>query len=309
MRRYLRVRLGSGGQFASACLSGGFIGVDFGLAEDLAGKLPEEWRDFNARYVPKLQAQFPNKSKISAGLNCGAIWSVCKGANVGDRVLCPDEAGALHIGEIVGGYEYHPEGPLPHRRRVEWIRRSIGRGELSAGLWASAKTPQTVIWLDPFGAEIDQLVGEGGGPVGVVATNPEIEDPIAFAMEKHLEEFLVTNWSQTVLARDWRIFEEEGEVVGQQYQTDSGPADILAVSHDGKRLLVVELKRGRASDVVVGQVLRYMGFVDSELAEPGQSVEGVIIALEDDPKLRRALRMVPSVRFMRYRVSFTLSEG
>ena len=29
----------------------------------------------------------------------------------------------------------------------------------------------------------------------------------------------------------------------------------------GQRLLVVELKRGRASDVVVGQILRYVGYV------------------------------------------------
>jgi len=36
--------------------------------------------------------------------------------------------------------------------------------------------------------------------------------------------------------------------------------DILAVSKDQKELLVVELKKGRASDVVVGQIQRYMGF-------------------------------------------------
>jgi RecB family endonuclease NucS len=45
---------------------------------------------------------------------------------------------------------------------------------------------------------------------------------------------------------------------------------------------VVELKRGRASDVVVGQALRYMGFVKEQLAEDDQTVEGAIIALDDD---------------------------
>jgi RecB family endonuclease NucS len=44
------------------------------------------------------------------------------------------------------------------------------------------------------------------------------------------------------------------------------PIDILAVSKDGTCLLVVELKRGRASDVVVGQALRYIGYVQDELA-------------------------------------------
>ena len=52
-----------------------------------------------------------------------------------------------------------------------------------------------------------------------------------------------------------------------------------------------------------------MGYVLEQIAEPGQSVEGAIIALEDDQKLRWALKMVPSVNFYRYQVSFTLSKG
>ncbi|MCA1371342.1 DUF91 domain-containing protein [Bradyrhizobium sp. BRP14] len=125
-------------------------------------------------------------------------------------------------------------------------------------------------------------------------------------MEKHLEAFLVANWNQTELATTFSIFEEDGEKVGQQYETDAGPIDILAVSKDKKRLLVVELKRGRASDVVVGQVLRYMGYVKSEIAEPDQIVEGAIIALEDDRKPRWALASVPHESFYRYEIRFKL---
>lgn len=40
-------------------------------------------------------------------------------------------------------------------------------------------------------------------------------------------------------------FQEEGQVVGKQYLADTGPLDILAVSKDGKLLLVIELKRAR----------------------------------------------------------------
>jgi len=82
--------------------------------------------------------------------------------------------------------------------------------------------------------------------------------------------------------------------------------DILAISKDKKRLLVVELKKGRASDVVVGQALRYMGYVQEELAEEGQSVQGAIIALEDDPRIRRALAVVPNIAFYRYQIGFRL---
>lgn len=56
-------------------------------------------------------------------------------------------------------------------------------------------------------------------------------------------------------------------------------------------------------------MLRYVGYVQDELAEEGQTVRGAIIALEDDLRLRRALSVVPSVAFYRYEVSFKLAPG
>ena len=32
-----------------------------------------------------------------------------------------------------------------------------------------------------------------------------------FALEKHLEDFLVRNWAQTELGRDYDVFEDDGE--------------------------------------------------------------------------------------------------
>ena len=98
-------------------------------------------------------------------------------------------------------------------------------------------------------------------------------------------------------------------MAGQQYPTDTGPIDLLAISRDKKELLIVDLKRGRASDAVVGQIQRYMGYVLDELAEPDQVVRGCIIALEDDVRLRRALRVTTNIDFYRYQVSFKLLKG
>jgi len=61
--------------------------------------------------------------------------------------------------------------------------------------------------------------------------------------------------------------------------------------------------------VVVGQVLRYMGYVKDVLAEQGQTVSGAIIALEDDQRIRRALAVVPSINFYRYQISFKLLKS
>ena len=97
--------------------------------------------------------------------------------------------------------------------------------------------------------------------------------------------------------------------VGQQFQTDTGPIDILAISKDKKELLVVELKKGKASDNVVGQIQRYMGYVKEELASKEQKVKGVIIALEDNLGIRRALAVTNNIEFYRFQVSFKLFKN
>lgn len=117
------------------------------------------------------------------------------------------------------------------------------------------------------------------------------------------------NWGQTELGKHYEIYMEDGELVGQQYPTDTGAIDILAISKDKKELLVVELKKGRASDYVVGQIQRYMGYVKDELAEKNQTVRGVIIALEDDLRLRRALSVTDNIEFYRYQVNFKLFKA
>jgi restriction system protein len=173
-------------------------------------------------------------------------------------------------------------------------------------LWRSIRGPLTVVNATSYADEIESIVGGSSASV-LVSTDESIEDPTSFAMEKHLEDFLIVNWAQTDLGVHYDILEVDGEQVGQQYPTDTGPIDILAVSKDKTRLLVVELKKGRANDRVVGQTLRYMGFVQDELAEEGQAVEGAIIAPDDDLGLQRALSLVPSVAFYRYEVNFRLT--
>ena len=51
-----------------------------------------------------------------------------------------------------------------------------------------------------------------------------------------------------------------------------------------------------------------MGFVKDELAEPNQIVKGVIIGLEDDLRIRRALSVTNNIEYYRYEVSFKLNK-
>ena len=305
MKHYLRLMLGQRSVYAAECFANNYIGVDFGINEDLTGKLPEDWQTFNKIFVPKFLENHPDKSKIAAGLACGALWTVSKFLREDDIVLCPNGEGRYHIGEITGGYQYHPNTNLPHRRPVRWLDQKIDRQDMSSALRNSTGSIGTTSSVDRFADEIEQLIEGKRQPV-IVANDVTIEDPAIFVLEKHLEDFLVANWSQTDLGIEYDIFQEDGELRGQQYPTDTGNMDILAISKDKTKLLVVELKKGRASDAVVGQIQRYMGYVKEELAEEHQSVEGVIIALDDDLRIRRALAVTNNIRFLKYQISFKL---
>jgi restriction system protein len=309
MKKYYRVMLGAKSVYAALCREQGFIGADYQIAQDLSADLSDNWRDFNQKYRPIFLVAHPEKTMIGAGLACGALWTVAKGLQKGDMVLCPNGSGTYFVGEVASDYFYVPGQPLPHRRSVNWLAQTILRDDMSDALKNSTGSIGTVSTITPHALEIEKLLGVQINDPVLVASDPDVEDAAAFAMEKHLEDFLVKNWAQTELGKDYDIYTEDGEPVGQQYPTDTGPMDLLAVKKDKSELLVVELKRGKASDVVVGQVLRYMGFVKEDLAEPHQAVRGAIIALEDDLRIRRALAVTPSIEFFRYQISFKLLKA
>jgi len=304
MKNYYRVMLGKKSVHADESFKNGFIGADYKINQDLAARLPEDWRSFNKEFIPVYLDIRPDKTKIAAGLACGSLWMVSKGIKEGDVILSPDGKGCFRAGEVSGGYSYHSGEILPHRRTVHWFPQSIEKEAMSSELKKAAGAMGNVITLTPYHEELERLIGGPPPP-----PDGPVEDPFAFVIEKHLEEFLVKNWEKTELGKDYYIFEEDGERVGQQYPTDTGPVDILAVSKDKKVLLVVELKKGRASDAVVGQIQRYMGYVMEVLAEKNQVVKGVIIALEDDLKLRRALIAASNIEFYKYQVSFKLLKA
>lgn len=307
MKNYYRIMLGRKSAYAEEAHKGNFIAAGFIKEKDLTQHLSDNWRDFNKEFIPLFLEQNPEKKKIAAGLACGMLWTITKGVQVGDVVLCPDGKGIYYAGEVIGGYEYHKGEVLPHRRAVRWFSRTITRDEMSESLKNSAGSIGTVSNISKYANELEALLS-GSHPQTITTTDETIEDPSVFALEKHLEDFLVQNWKSTELGKHYDIYEEDGEMAGQQYPSDTGPIDILAISKDKKELLVVELKKGRIGDVVIGQIQRYMGYVKDELAEDNQRVRGVIIAFEDDIKIHRALSVAQNIDFYTYKISFKLEK-
>ena len=306
--------LGKGGSLANDGFRHGFVGLYSAIQDDLSLHAKSGEKAFREWCIQRLLHE-PKMTRSGAAIRAGYLWAIAQGIDVGDTVISSGPDGRYRLGTITNPYSNHPNEHICHRRTVAWSNVYIPRNEMSPLLRGRVCQPHTVVDVSEYAAEIAELAGSPK-PANEIQQAPRgIDgrangtDSAAFTMEKHLEDFLVANWLQTELGHEWTILEEDGDTVGQQFPTDSGPIDILAISRDRSRFLVVELKRGRASDVVIGQVLRYMGCVQSDIAEPQQSVEGLIVALEDDFRLRRALQMVSGVRFMRYEVRFRLVES
>lgn len=116
----------------------------------------------------------------------------------------------------------------------------------------------------------------------VHATSEAIDAQIS---EKILEDFLEKNIGK---------LEAGLTLIGRQYPTITGPIDLFCCDKDGN-LVVVELKKGRASDRVIGQLMRYIGFVKQNLLEhPTQLVRGIIVSKYVDKKLEMAVAGIGS---------------
>lgn len=158
MIKYNRVMLGKGSMYAKICREEGYIGADFDIRVDLSDSLYENWRDFNKKFIPMWMENVPGKTMTAAGLSCGALWTIVKGLNNEDVVLCPSGQGYYYVGIIDGDYYYVPNTELPHRRPVEWIDTIIYRKDMSKELQHSTGSIGTCCDITKYADEIESLL-------------------------------------------------------------------------------------------------------------------------------------------------------
>lgn len=146
---------------------------------------------------------------------------------------------------------------------------------------------------------------EGGDEPAQLSEVEASSETSLFALESHLRDYLEKNLSKlTGFESRLTVYASKDGRDGVEFQTDVGPIDILAVDEFGQ-FVVLELKVGRGPDATLGQILRYMGWVEKHLAN-GKAVKGVIIASEIPVKLKYAVTQVPSVTVMEYELSFSV---
>lgn len=144
-------------------------------------------------------------------------------------------------------------------------------------------------WYLPEGARRRIAEIEGGAAFAAEGTS------VAILTEKALEEGLVREWPHTGFAElgvELARPEKHGRP-GRQVLTPVNAIDLLGYRPDRREWWVIELKHGRPSDNVVGQVSRYLQWVAEECAGPGETARGAVIARDADAKLRYAIRANP----------------
>lgn len=153
-----------------------------------------------------------------------------------------------------------------------------------------------------------------GQSVGESPAIPEGEDEFAmsesppaggeFAYETDLRNYLAKNLD--TLQSGLSIYEEDG-ITGIEFPVGGRYIDLLAKDTNGD-LVVIELKVSRGYDRVVGQLLRYVAWIKTNLAEENQQVRGVIVARKISEDLVLACSLVPNVELFEYELSLSLKR-
>ncbi len=115
-----------------------------------------------------------------------------------------------------------------------------------------------------------------------------------FLLENGIEEAVKANLSRLNL----RLAEKE---IQQQCNLGIGVGKTDLICRDkNENFVVLELKANRSSDVVVGQILRYMGYIRENMAEE-KKVKGIIITPSYDEQLRLAAKEA-GIKVLRVRI-------
>jgi hypothetical protein len=141
-----------------------------------------------------------------------------------------------------------------------------------------------------------------------VLPEPEVPDSlfITASLESMLEDFIANNLS--ALEPGLRLYNDEDGVPGRQYTTEVGTIDLLCVDPNNT-LVVVELKKGRETDRVIGQISRYIGWVKAKIAKDSRDVRGIVVVHKPtdkypkDERLEYAILANPNLKLRYYEIS------
>jgi len=137
-----------------------------------------------------------------------------------------------------------------------------------------------------------------------ISDNNTNESDQEFAYEKDLQNYLAKNLH--LIESGLKLFEED-DITGIEYPVGGRFIDILAVDKNND-FVIFELKVSKGYDRVIGQLLRYMGWVEKNMATEGQKVRGIIVCKEITNDLLLACSKINDINLFEYEISFKLNK-
>jgi len=145
---------------------------------------------------------------------------------------------------------------------------------------------------------------EGGGKVEDISDEIIDGSNQEFAYEKDLQNYLSKNLQ--LIEPGLKLFEED-DITGIEYPVGGRFIDILAIDKNND-FVVFELKVSKGYDRVIGQLLRYIGWVEKNMATEGQKVRGVIVCKKITDDLLLASSKIDDINLFEYEISFKLNK-
>ena len=118
----------------------------------------------------------------------------------------------------------------------------------------------------------------------------EIEESVIKTVETKEEQpsSVIEEDIENLFESNPEILEKGLKLIERQKTTDVGIIDLLCLDKNDN-YVVIELKKAKTSDKVVGQIQRYMTWVEENLADK-ESVRGMVVAQGHDRKLEYSLK-------------------
>jgi len=221
-------------------------------------------------------------------------------------VVIPKTSGGVEVYPLKEWLRSNPE-QLPSDMTTRNTSHTLRAGLKKLG-WKRQDTEDEVRLFPPSsGDDISRVIDVLGDAED---EEEEIDESgeTTFSLEYQLRDFIASNMeSIDIGGKKLRVYVDELERDGVEYQTGVGRIDILAVD-ENDNFYVFELKRASSPDKAFGQVARYMGWLRNTIGK-NRNVYGVIVSKTVSRNLRFAKTITPDVFLYEYEVSFALQEA
>lgn len=270
--------------------------------EELTERVKKAYQDRGDRWL-----------KYNTTKTINALWNFYHEISIGDIIIARKGLKKMiGFGEVSGrpyysekeGERRTPQAEYKYSNfiKVSWTSKEIDYDEYEFGQFTILQI--TKAKFDDLTKNKTEIILEDDFEI-----HPKVQE---FAIEKYLEEFILHNFDSIFQGTLTLLRDENGKpnqhVIYSDNLKELGRIDILALDPKDNTYVIIELKKGKSSDKVVGQLSRYMGWVKENLCEHDESVRGLIICKEKDKKLEYALKVQPNMNVKFYTINFKLKD-